>query len=57
MTFGIVDAGSWNWNAGNSGLWYWNGNNYFPAYDGVTPQVVTYSYKVNISNTNNITSF
>ena len=29
--------------------------NYFPAYDGVTPQVVTYSYKVIISNTSNIT--
>ena len=29
--------------------------NYFPAYDGVTPQVVTYSYKVNISNTTKIT--
>ena len=29
--------------------------NYFPAYDGLTPQVVTYSYKVNISNTSNIT--
>ena len=29
--------------------------NYLPEYDGVTPQVVTYSYKVNISNTSNIT--
>ncbi|MCW4398118.1 hypothetical protein LDJ81_03605 [Lentilactobacillus parabuchneri] len=29
--------------------------NYFPAYDGVTPQAVTYSYKVNISNTSKIT--
>ena len=29
--------------------------NYFPAYDGLTPQVVTYSYKVIISNTSNIT--
>ena len=29
--------------------------NYLPEYDGVTPQAVTYSYKVNISNTSNIT--
>lgn len=29
--------------------------NYLPDYDGVTPQAVTYSYKVNISNTSNIT--
>ncbi|MCT3398945.1 hypothetical protein EFP95_05655, partial [Lentilactobacillus hilgardii] len=29
--------------------------NYLPEYDGVTTQAVTYSYKVNISNTSNIT--
>ena len=29
--------------------------NYLPEYDGVTPQAVTYSYKVNISNTTKIT--
>ncbi|WP_249662787.1 pyocin knob domain-containing protein [Lentilactobacillus buchneri] len=29
--------------------------NYLPEYDGVTPQAITYSYKVNISNTSNIT--
>ncbi|MDM7515548.1 hypothetical protein QUF07_02360 [Lentilactobacillus sp. TOM.63] len=29
--------------------------NYLPEYDGVTPQAVTYSYKVNISNTSKIT--
>ena len=29
--------------------------NYFPAYDGVTPQAVTYSYKTVIQETSNIT--
>ncbi|MCT3396235.1 pyocin knob domain-containing protein [Lentilactobacillus hilgardii] len=29
--------------------------NYLPEYDGVTSQAVTYSYKVNIGNTSNIT--
>ncbi|WP_180926751.1 hypothetical protein [Levilactobacillus brevis] len=29
--------------------------NYFPAYDGVTPQAVTYSYKTIIQETSNIT--
>lgn len=30
-------------------------HNYFPAYDGVTPQAVTYSYKTVIQETSNIT--
>nr|DAO86408.1 MAG TPA: tail collar fiber protein [Caudoviricetes sp.] len=30
-------------------------SNYFPAYDGVTPQAVTYSYKTVIQETSNIT--